>query len=114
MSVERRAFRRIPQSFVVQYRLFGAFTEGWRSGNAVNVSASGLRMRSEDVFEVGTTLTLHITLPGLRGPLDLLGRVAWSQAQAAGVSESGIEFMDLTSEQQAQIDELVGFLQRGA
>ena len=112
MRSDRRDFPRIPQSFDAQYRLLGALAETWKVVRTINLSATGMRFRSAQLLEPETPLEIQIKLPSMQQPLQLRGRVAWSQMQASGVVENGVEFVDLAEHQQVQIDELVQFLRR--
>ncbi|MBI4342516.1 MAG: PilZ domain-containing protein [Candidatus Omnitrophica bacterium] len=110
MGEERRRFPRVPQSFAAQCRSLGGLSESWRAVRTVDLSAVGMRVRSDEPFEFWTTLEIRIQVPSLREPLDLRGRVVWSRTPPSGMTEMGIEFVDLGPEQQEQIDELVQFL----
>ncbi len=109
---ERRRFSRVQQPLDAQFRLYGELTSSWRSARTLNISANGLRFRSEDTLAPGTAIEIQIPLPGMREPLVVRGMVAWAQMQASGVTESGVEFMELSPDTQAQIDELVRFLSK--
>lgn len=111
--MERRRFQRVAQSFDARYRSYGALGEPWRIFRTVNVSATGMRFRSGDLIELGTTLEIELDLPCLKEPLTVRGHVVWSQPMASGVTENGAEFVDLSPEQAEQIDELVKFLSKG-
>lgn len=110
MARERRKFTRVHQPFEVKYRYAGQFAESWSTATTLNISAGGLRFISPDRLEVKETLEVQIQLPSVREALRLKARVAWSQAQASGVAENGVEFLEVTPEQQVKIDELVRFL----
>jgi c-di-GMP-binding flagellar brake protein YcgR len=112
MGIDRRRFYRIPQSFDVQYRAFGALEESWCVTRTVNLSAVGIRFRSGDLLEPGTMLEMQITLPTAQTQLALCGSVIWSQMQASGVAETGVDFLNVTPEQQLQIDQVVQFLRK--
>ncbi len=112
MSRERRAFSRVPQPFAAHYRLAGELTEGWRTIETMNLSAGGMRFKSSDLLEVGAELDIQIEIPSNPSSLALRGRIVWSQLQASGVTENGAEFLDVTPEQQMQIDALVSFLKQ--
>jgi len=114
MTRERREFHRIPQEFHAQYRLYGDLMASWSEIVLVNLSAGGMRFRSEDTIPKDTIIEMKLHLPHAHAPLVLHGSVAWSQLQASGVIESGVQFMDVTIEQQAQIDYLVQFLRKNA
>jgi len=113
MTRERRQFFRVSIPFDAKYRFFGELTQGWRTVRTLNLSAGGMRFKSSDLLEVGGFVEVQIQLPSEREPLMLRGRLAWSQAQASGVTENGLEFIEVTPQQQAKIDELVDFLKKG-
>ena len=112
MARERRRFSRVPEAFRVQYRVFGDLGESWRAVTTLNLSAGGIRFRGADPLEVGTPVSLRVQLPGAAQPVTLRGQVVWSQMQASGVTESGVEFLDVGLEQRALIDQVVGFLNK--
>ncbi len=112
MPRERRRFPRVSDTLAVSYREAGAVGEPWRVGTAISLGAGGLRFRSSDAFPAGTLLDLQLRLPGSAEPAALNGRVAWSQLQASGVTEVGVEFFDVTEAQRALIDQLVAFLNK--
>ena len=110
---ERRRFPRIDQPFEARYRVLGdPDGAAWRAVTAVNLSASGIRFRGEESIDEGTTLDLDIHVPTFPQPLVLRGIVVWSAMQASGVVETGVDFMDLGTMQQAQVDQFVQFLRR--
>lgn len=114
MGQERRRFPRIPEPLGLQYRVQGELGGSWCTVTAVNVSAGGLRFRAAEPLELGVPLTLQMKVPGVAQPMLLRGLVAWRQMQASGVTEYGVEFMDITLPQQRLIDQLVGFLKNRA
>ena len=110
MRQERRHFPRVPEQIGVQYRVSGELAEAWITVTTLNVSAGGIRFRAVESLEPGTALLLQLRVPGATQPMLLRGQVAWSQMQASGVTESGVEFVGITLLQQRLIDQLVGFL----
>jgi len=114
MGPERRDFARANQPFESRGRIYGELMEAWRTITTLNISATGMRFRTDDVLPLGTVLEVEISLPCLREPLKVHGQVVWSQAMASGVAEHGAEFIDVSIEQAAQIDELVKFLIKSA
>ena len=111
MGEERRRFPRITQPFRVQYRI-GDVGGGWEAATTINLSAAGVRFRSEQPIERGNRIELQIQLPNATEPLHLLGLVVWSQMESPQVIDVGVEFVDVTLEQQAQVDRLVQFLSK--
>ena len=107
---ERRHFPRVEQSFEARYRLFGDFGATWRAVTAINLSASGIRFRGEEMLARGTMLDMQIVLPGITQSMVVRGMVVWSALQASGVIETGVDFADLSPQQQMQVDQMVRFL----
>lgn len=114
MGEEQRQFQRIPESFNIQCRPFGALSETWRGVVTMDLSAGGIRFRSEAWYELSDMLELQIQLPTSRVPLVFRGRVVRSRRLPSGNAECGIEFVDLTPDQQIELDELVQFLKKRA
>lgn len=112
MGSERRGFDRVTQPFAARYRRYGDLAMTWRDIKTLNISASGLRFRDEEVFEQLTVLEVEIPLSSSGQPLVLKAKVVWREALASGVNEYGVEFLDLNPEQSLQIDTLVRFLKR--
>ncbi len=114
MGEERRQFSRADQPFEARGRIYGELTESWHTITTLNISAAGMRFRSDDMLPLGTVLELEVNLPCLREPLVVRGRVVWSRAVASGVAENGVEFINVSLGQSEQIDQLVKFLMKNA
>jgi hypothetical protein len=112
MGAERRRFDRVTQPFGARYRRYGDLAGGWRQIKTLNISASGLRFRDDDVLEQMTVLEVEIPLATSVAPLVLRGQVVWREGLASGVNEYGVEFIEMNPEQTLQIDTLVQFLKR--
>lgn len=113
MSPERRRFPRAVQPLAAQCRPAGEFGSSWLSAMVVNLSANGMRVRTEVPFQAGVEVELQIKPPGFRDALLLRARVIWQQMHAPGVVEHGIEFGKISLDQQEQLDQLVEFLRQG-
>lgn len=109
---ERRKFPRIREAFEVHYRIYGDMAASWHEVITVNLSAGGLRFRGPEPLEPGTPLDLKIQLTGFQQVLAFRGSVVWNRMQSPGVTECGVQFVDLSLPQQAQIDRLVLFLRQ--
>jgi c-di-GMP-binding flagellar brake protein YcgR len=107
---ERRRFGRTPHPVEIAYRLHSDLTSPWTRAIAVNLSAGGVRFRCQEPFQAGDELQLRLQLSGSQRPVEVEGQVIWNQLQASGVNEVGLEFFNVTAQQQLQIDELVQFL----
>lgn len=110
MARERRSFPRVPQPFEARFRLSGELGSSWHAITLVNLSAGGLRFRSNELIEKGALVDVQVQLPGMREPVVMDGRVVWSSMQASGVAETGMELLDASPELQMQIDSVVRFL----
>ena len=113
MRKERRQFRRVHHEIAVRYHTYG-WGESWKTATLLNLSAGGIRFRSDELLEPGSQIELQIALPNAAGVLTVHGRVIWSQSVAAQVHEHGVEFAEATPEQQERLDELVRFLFKAA
>jgi len=109
---ERRDFGRVPVPFDIRYRIYGELGESWHEIATINISAGGMRFRTDDLIDVGTPLEVQIALPGSPAPLIVQGKVVWSQLLGSGVSENGVQFTAMTPEQHEHIDGLVRFLMK--
>ncbi len=107
---ERRRFNRVQEPLELAYRVSGELAASWHKADLVNISAGGLRLRSDSSLEAGSLLELQIKLPSMRELLAIKGLVIWTQMPASGVIECGVEFSDTDSEKLMQIDNVVQFL----
>lgn len=107
---ERRRFPRIGEAVKVHYRSSGQLGVSWHPAEVVNFSAGGLRCRVEEPLERLAGVELQIAFPGAPAAMQLRGQVIWTEMQASGVLECGVEYVDVSVQQQAQVDKLVGFL----
>lgn len=110
MSKERRRFDRASQSVEVQYRRRSDLPQPWEEGLMLNLSAAGIRLQLRGCADPGTILEVQIKLPNNRNPVALCGRVVWRAPPNASIC--GIELLDVTPDQRADIDELVQFLNK--
>ena len=56
------------------------------SGEVVNVSLSGMKVRSANAAAVGSIVTVRVTLPGAAGRLEMVGTVVRRDAESIGVA----------------------------
>ncbi|HSB43251.1 MAG TPA: PilZ domain-containing protein [Methylomirabilota bacterium] len=56
------------------------------SGEVVNVSLSGMKVRSASAAAVGSIVTVRVTLPGAAGRLEMVGTVVRRDAESIGVA----------------------------
>ena len=113
MGEEQRRFDRVPEMFSARCRPAGSLEEPWRSVATVDLSAGGISLQSESLFDIGDELEIELQLPGVLEELVLRGRVVRSKPGTSGVVDVAVEFMDVMPDQQAHIDQLVQFLKKG-
>lgn len=118
MGAEQRGFMRVPLPFHASCRPYGALEETWHQVALLDLSAGGMSFTSEDLFEPNASwepnasLEIKIQLPTDPGALILRGALRRRKVLATNVVEYGAEFMKLSPEQQAKIDQLVQFLRK--
>ncbi len=56
------------------------------SGEVVNLSLSGMKVRADSDAAVGSIVTVRVTLPGAAGRLEMVGTVARRDADSIGVA----------------------------
>ena len=84
------------------------------AGHSVNLSQSGIFVRTTQPLPLGETLTLRFRLPGVGGELRIRGKVIWSKQEPGGTYPQGmgIRFGRLPREQTAQIAAFVSRVRR--
>lgn len=110
MGSEQRSFERASASFEISCRRAGAFSEIWRQVTVTDFSAGGLGFEVEELFEEGEPLDIQIRLPSARDTLLLRARVVRCQSLPSKMCRCAVEFVEMTPDQQAEIDTLVQFL----
>ncbi len=84
------------------------------AGRSVNLSRSGVFIRTAHPLPVNRTLTLRFHLPGIPGPFQVQGQVIWSNPQAGKTYPQGmgVKFVDLPGERAEQIQAFVAQVRR--
>ena len=74
----------------------------------VNLSLGGLCLYSDGVYPIGTGIVCVMTLPGRATPVEVVGSLAWFQKidQDAHGYKLGVEFTNMTAEDQTALQEL--------
>lgn len=110
MGTDRREYQRVTLSHPLEYRLEKeAGGVSWQGALMVGISATGLRAMSEQALAPGARLELRFRFPHHAEPYQFLGEVVWSRP-VSDLTESGIAFIDVTTSQRDDLDELVQFL----
>ena len=110
---ERRQRPRIRGSFHAKYRRLDDAAPLWHQANPLNLSADGVRFLSPQTLERGCRLDVSILPPKGLQPLSIQGRVIWGKAYSSGVVEHGVEFIELTTDQRRQIEQLLERVSEG-
>lgn len=105
MDNERRQFGRIALPLDIEYQPRDLLK---RRGVAkmVDLSAGGMRLECPERVQVDSQLELQLRLPTRGKPYVFVGRVVWEQPLAEG-SRCGVQFIDVSIDIQADIDQLV-------
>lgn len=113
MGSERRQFPRAVLPFPTHYRAEqGGFLEMWKTGTILDFSAGGLRFVAEDLLESGARVEFKIAFPNRKEPYMIVGCVVRDINAATDAPEYGVQFVDVDSMRQAEIDQLVAFLRK--
>ena len=94
-EVRDRKYPRVKESCQVKYQVVkDAPTERPEQGGiAVNISGGGMCLSSDEAIELGSMMTLEMTLSHLPTPVMALGRVVWCEPSAEpGKFDVGVEF----------------------
>ncbi len=97
---------RVPVSMRVQVR-FGTLAE-FVAEQAVNLSTSGIFVRTDEPRKVGSMVYLHIALEEGSKLIEGFGRVARLGEDEEGRRGMGIQFISLDDESTALIERIVG------
>lgn len=102
-GIERRQFRRVPVSLVINYETLDQFFEDY----ALNISLGGVFIRSKKPLDIGTRLKIKFNLPELNDMIETTGVVAHVVNQDDGDCGMGIRFDDLDGRSKQLIDHLM-------
>ena len=104
--MERREYPRVAIQLPVSLSSSGVAGGGLVSG----LSDRGCTVISDELIQAGTSLALHIQLPGQYAPLKVdLAEVRWAQGR-----EFGLEFVRLRLEEKARLQRFISALVRKA
>ncbi len=109
--VERRQTQRLNFTGPVQFRSVLKPNELYTGSAARDLSASGVRIRSERALPKEGRLVIQLSLPDSHRPIRVIARVAWNSDRPFGTgAEAGLQFVGITSEDR---DAIAGFVERG-
>lgn len=63
-----------------------------------DISLKGIKVMCDTLFPVNTLLKMELSLAELDQPLQVQGKVKWTESQGEDLYETGIEFVNLSAE----------------
>ena len=106
MTPEHREFTRAPMTGSVRFFEWNEV----RSADAVEISASGIFLKTSRLLAEGSMLTLRLTLPGLKRAFTVLGKVVRTvKGGLLAAPGMGVRFMDL---QPSDREEILSYVAR--
>ena len=81
-SEERRQFLRTTAAIPVKYRVPTAPEAGERLGVTISVGGGGMCLSVTEPIAAGTSLDLHLMIPGEPKPIAMTAQVVWSESKA--------------------------------
>ncbi len=106
--VERRRFPRLHCGSPIQFRNVLIPQNPFDRSLSKDLSAGGICMATTHFVPVEQRLVLVLALPGLPKPIRVVGRVVWTQQNRfAGTYDSGVEFLEMSSQDRETIAEYV-------
>ena len=108
MKSERRRFERVRLPVPFKFRFAEERAGRWYDGLLLNLSIGGMRFSADELIPVGETLEFALAVPIRSEPYRFLGRTVW--AREAKMVEYGAELVDVTRDQENELNELIRFL----
>ncbi len=108
---ERRKDPRANVWLPVRYRLLPESRVLWDNGTVTDFSAGGLRLLCDRRIEPESQVEFELNPTKRERAYVLRGTVMWVKPSAAGC-ECGVMFIDVSPDQQFELDEIVQFLLR--
>ena len=105
MSRERRRMSRADCAIEARYRPAGSAARPWHAARALNLSAGGVRLCSDEALPPGIPLDIQLLRSANPQGMSLRGAVIWTHMQAPLVVEHGVAFLDVTPQQQGWLDD---------
>ncbi len=83
-------------------------------GTALNLSYSGMLIKTRMQLDVGSKLDIRFTLPGQDCQLNVVGQIMWSMQASANVCRSGIQFIVMRHDARERIMAFIDASQPGS
>ncbi len=113
--VERRKFPRFSLAVKVQYQILESSYPREKEAQSKNISAGGIRLAVPEKVNIGDLLRLKLSLPGEASAITVRGKVIWVEEFSVSsvlddkAYDCGIEFVDISAEDQEHISRYVTF-----
>ena len=108
MNPDNREFNRAPLTTRVKFFEWG----NAQSADAIEISGSGIFLKTQMLLSEGSMLTLRVALPGLKGAFTVLGKVVRTvKGGLFSPAGMGIRFLDLRP---AERDVIVAYVSQRA
>lgn len=112
-DADRRRFPRLSLDVELRYGVLHKGSAGEKEARGKNISAGGVCMVILEKLEVGTLMKLEFSLQDSEKPIVAKGRIMWIEENDMYSTEihrfydCGIEFVDIRSQDQKTITQLV-------
>ncbi len=83
-------------------------------GTALNLSYSGMLIKTRMLLDVGSKLDIRFTLPGQDCQLNVVGQIMWSMQASTNVCRSGIQFIVMRHDARERIMAFIDASQPGS
>ena len=105
---EKRRFRRIEGRFPLKYKDLRKTDEESRGSVSKNLSAGGVRFRSDRFISLACRLVVELNLPTLAKPIKAVSKVAWIKKLPVGDDyEIGNQFLEIARQDKNIIQDFV-------
>ena len=86
--------------------------DGMKVGHTLDISESGMFLKTSDYFTVGEKLDIEFEIPGLKSTLKAKGKVTWATSTIQRDSKPdlpgcGIEFTEINEDSLSQLNDYI-------
>ncbi len=104
--MDSRKFVRINSDFNVWYQTLDEDDMSFGKPLSKNISAGGIQLEMEEPETVGAYLLLKFNVPEYDNKINARGRIVWVKKGESGNYEVGIEFLEISRDDMAAINNL--------
>ena len=109
MGIERRRFERVRLPIPLKFQFTRERITWWYDGLLLDISLGGMRFSTEESIPIGTELQFELAVPIRNDAYRFRGQTVWVREAKTAV-EYGVELVDVTRDQENELNELVRFL----